>query len=238
MAFTQISAYEYIAASADEKPTDGITTGSRCREYDTDDLYYFDGTAWRAIDDKKRADLAATLAWLQALSLDSVFTGKLSIIEIEHSMVHAGDSYRIDHVTADDSPLANDASLEARLTTPAGGFPHVIPTFWCEGLSQAYVFEGTTFSSDGDDKTPVQRNRNSSNTSVLTIRTDPTVDSDGTALWDGVWSGVEGLGPLPGAQAESRGSHEIILKPSTEYLFRVTARDNGLRASIRLDWYE
>lgn len=39
----------YEGINKDEKPTDDIMTNAKFHELDTDDWYYFDGTAWQKV---------------------------------------------------------------------------------------------------------------------------------------------------------------------------------------------
>jgi len=50
MAFQLITVTDkYLCEAADQKPTTGIKSGSRCLETDTDKVFIFDGSAWTEI---------------------------------------------------------------------------------------------------------------------------------------------------------------------------------------------
>lgn len=51
MAFTKLSDYSYISLSSDSKITAGVNIGAQLVEYDTDARWWFDGTAWREVND-------------------------------------------------------------------------------------------------------------------------------------------------------------------------------------------
>lgn len=55
MAVTQTSAYQYVGLAGDDKPTEGVITGSRFIETDTGAEYIFDGSAWVEVSPKTRA---------------------------------------------------------------------------------------------------------------------------------------------------------------------------------------
>lgn len=158
------------------------------------------------------------------------------VLDWEQHKAHSGDSYVVDHYTADGAPLADDASLELWLSVGAGCYPHLVWSSWAEGLAQVYIYEAPTVSAEGTPITPTQRNRNSANASAVTVKHTPTVTGTGTALRSGV-----NIGAGSGGQSEherARGQQEMLLKPGTTYLLRLTARANNIHAGLTLNWYE
>lgn len=50
MSVVQLSQQNYVGLSTDSKPTVGTVAGSKFIEYDTDNIFVFDGAAWRQIN--------------------------------------------------------------------------------------------------------------------------------------------------------------------------------------------
>jgi hypothetical protein len=93
------------------------------------------------------------------------------------------------------------------------------------------VYEGSTDVVGGTSVTPINNNRNSTNTSSLTIVKDPTSITDGTRI----------AGFLAGANRQSgfnNREREVILKQNTTYLFRFTSLANNNAVSFCGEWYE
>lgn len=172
------------------------------------------------------------------LALRDNIVDALVTVDSEHHKVHIGETMIVGYSTPDASPLADNASLDLWASVPAGQHPHIEWEMWCEGLAQIYVYEGPTVSDEGTLLVPHNRNRNYADESPgLTVKHTPTVTDTGIPLHDGRWIGGPGPGNQPGETGSSRAAIEIVLKPETTYLFRVTSRDSGQRASIALDWY-
>ena len=86
----------------------------------------------------------------------------------------------------------------------------------------------------GSAITPRNANRNSSNESVATVVSDPTV-----SIGSGIGLGyiVIGSGKSSGGNAES--GYEWVLKENTTYALIVTNRTTSANEiNIRLSWYE
>ena len=176
------------------------------------------------------------------LSNDSI-SGVLRTINSRHANIHRGVMFSADFSVADASPLADDASMDVLISVPAGTFPHLLWGSWCEGLSQHYFYENPTLGTSGEGTpiTPVNQNRNSSNTANVQVFSGPDIGDPGTPLVNGKWQGNSaGTGsPTAGNIAATGFSRrEFDLKPENTYLIRVTARDATLRAGAEAVWYE
>ncbi len=151
----------------------------------------------------------------------------VSTISVEHRLIHDGMLFSgVDRFTG----LANAASRDYLLKVPAATYPHLREVEWSlsDGPCDVYIYEGTTVSADGTEVPVGNNNRNSTNAALLGVYHSPTITDIGTAF--------PGPRYIPAAGApgnQSAGSltsslgEEWILKPSTNYLLRVTNNSGG-----------
>jgi len=157
-------------------------------------------------------------------------TNSLQTIAYAHHEIHAGSHF----FTGDFTTLGNGATYDILFVTPAGlEQPHMIFEVATELESMFQYYEGATTSADGTALVMFDRNRVTDNTPSVVFTHTPTVTTVGTQIGQGMFgSGKKAGGSL-------RDSNEIILKPSTKYLFRVT---NNTAVSNwydwQFDWYE
>jgi hypothetical protein len=164
-------------------------------------------------------------------------TGAFKTIDYPHAEIHSGDAYYLSYTAT----VADGSDIEIRFSSAnTTKWPHVI--FNISGTSETDVdlYETTSLTHvSGNALTPVNRNRNSSETSGMTFCHTPAGSGDGTKI-DGVIFGLDTGGGatrrLAGGSASSRS--ELILKQNTAYLLRVTSGTDGNRISINFDWYE
>ena len=160
----------------------------------------------------------------------------LIISEINHHRLHEGRAYYAYKIYPDSAPLADNASIDIVLASPAGVFPHITIDGLCLGEAELYVYESTV-TTGGTAFTPINRNRNYtvSNPSQVAMVINPTVTSVGTELDAQIISG--GAGKKSGGG--SAASLEYVLKPLTNYLFRLTNVNGTAHAAyLTLEWYE
>ncbi len=131
------------------------------------------------------------------------------------------------------TPLGIGGLLDVRLTVPAGVSPHIGWRFWSQGLSQAFIFEGTTLSG-GVLVASHNMNRNDPRTAALEIRSTPTVGALGTVIQNGSWFGGKPK-EIPGFRQVMQ---DMILKSEEEYLFRIVSQGNNQAADVEFVWYE
>ena len=166
------------------------------------------------------------------LPTDSV-SGAVKTIDYEHSQVHAGDAYLVNGKHT----IANGATSYFLLKNPAATYPHLrlISITASAGPMDVYFFESPTTSADGSGMSEINYNRNSLNTASLAAYSGPTVSVDGTQLEYLLITGTKheaGAGN-DGAQTE------FILKPSTNYLIKVTNNSGAsVDYALKLFWYE
>jgi hypothetical protein len=158
------------------------------------------------------------------------------VVDVNHQRNHDGRAYYAYKIAPDSAPLADGASINIVLASPSGVFPHVTVDGMCLGDAELYIYEGTV-TTGGTAFTPVNRNRNYavSNQSQVAMVINPTVTSVGTELDAQIIPG--GTGKKSGGGAA--GSLEYVLKPLTNYLFRLTnVNGTAHAASLNLEWYE
>ena len=157
------------------------------------------------------------------------------VIDHAHHEIHRGLGY-----VATDTATVNDAGTrEVRIAVAATHEAHM--TFEVSATLHTTIqfYEDTTKADvSGNRLTSINRNRDSSNTSNVTICHTPSGSGDGTILFTFAF-GADSLGaakPGFGGVEGSRG--EFILKPGKVYLLKVTSGTDGNLISIILDWYE
>ena len=158
------------------------------------------------------------------------------VVDVNHQRNHDGRAFFAYKIAPDTAPLASLASINIVLASPSGVFPHVTVDGMCLGDAELYIYEGTV-TTGGTAFTPINRNRNYavSNVSEVAMVINPTVTSVGTEIDAQIIPG--GAGKKSGGG--TAGSLEYVLKPLTNYMFRL-ANVNGTAhaASLQLEWYE
>lgn len=158
------------------------------------------------------------------------------MVDVNHQRNHDGRAFYAYKIAPDSAPLAALASIDIVLASPAGVYPHLTVDGLCLGDAELYIYEGTS-TNGGTAFTPINRNRNYaiSNPSEVAMVINPTVTAVGTEIDAEIIPG--GGGKKSGGG--TAGSLEYVLKPLTNYLFRLT-NVNGVAhaASLTLEWYE
>jgi hypothetical protein len=158
------------------------------------------------------------------------------VVDVNHQRNHDGRAFYAYKIYPDSAPLAALASIDIVLASPSGVFPHITIDGLCLGDAELYVYEGTT-TTGGTAFTPINRNRNYavSNPSQVAMVINPTVTSVGTELDAQIIPGGAGKKSGGGTAA----SLEYVLKPLTNYLFRLTNVNGTSHAAfLTLEWYE
>jgi len=158
------------------------------------------------------------------------------MVDVNHQRNHDGRAFFAYKIAPDSAPLAANASIDIVLASPSGVFPHVTVDGMCLGDAELYIYEGAS-TTGGTAFTPINRNRNYavSNVSQVAMVINPTVTSVGTEIDAQIIPG--GVGKK--SSGDAAGSLEYVLKPLTNYLFRLT-NVNGVAhaASLQIEWYE
>ena len=163
----------------------------------------------------------------------------VSTIDAVHRMIHEGFAY---HASGKATAIADGATLEMLFKVPAGTFPHFhkVRMQYGAGDVEMDAYEGTTVSADGTSITAYNLNRNSSNTPNMTAFHTPTITADGTKI-HAQWAPptASGTGGSQEGVVDVTQGEEWILKPDTNYLFRIT-NNSGEIISIGYEimWYE
>ena len=157
-------------------------------------------------------------------------------VDVNHQRNHDGRAFFAYKIAPDSAPLAANASIDIVLASPSGVYPHVTVDAMCLGDAELYIYEGTV-TTGGTSFTPINRNRNYavSNPSDVAMVINPTVTSVGIELDAQIVPGGSGRKSTGGAA----GSLEYVIKPLTNYLFRLTnVNGTSHAASLQLEWYE
>jgi hypothetical protein len=157
-------------------------------------------------------------------------------VDVNHQRNHDGRAFYAYKIAPDTAKLAAGASINIVLASPSGVYPHITVYGMCLGDAELYIYEGAS-TTGGTAFTPVNRNRNYavSNQSQVAMVINPTVTSVGTEIDVQLIPGGSGKKASGGAA----GSLEYVLKPLTNYLFRLTNVNSAAHAaSLTLEWYE
>lgn len=160
----------------------------------------------------------------------------LIAIDINHQRNHDGRAFYAYKTYPESSKLGAGSSIDIVIAAPAGTYIHVNVDAMCHGDAELYIYEGTG-TTGGTTFNALNRNRNYavSNPSAAAMVINPTVTSLGTELEAKVIAGGEGRK----AGGSSEKALEIILKPLTNYLFRLTNVNGTAHAAhLALEWYE
>lgn len=162
------------------------------------------------------------------------------VMDFDHHQLHEGEVFRWASYTAS---LAANATKDIRfvvpnITVPAGvPVVRVVPHMRFEAVSSvggiSNLYEATTFSANGTQRTPVAMERNGTYTPQLQVWEDPTVNVLGTVLY----TGLNTTNKQASGSTEGTGV-EFVLKNNTSYHFRFTSGGNSNQVLVRFVWYE
>ena len=158
------------------------------------------------------------------------------MVDVNHQRNHDGRAFYAYKIAPDSAPLAALASIDIVLASPSGVYPHLTVEGLCFGDAELFIYEGTS-TTGGTAFTPINRNRNYaiSNPSQVAMVINPSVTSVGTEIDAEIIPG--GVGKKSGGG--TAGSLEYVLKPLTNYLFRLTnVNGTAHAASLIVEWYE
>lgn len=162
-------------------------------------------------------------------------TKQQSVMQTDHTYIHAGISF----VIAFDLGSIS-AAIHVSFLTSATGFIHFRPgnvVVTSDADAVEYILrEGITSSTGGASYTPFNRNRNHDGVSSVTVTTGVTPTLGTPTLLDIFFIGTAG-NPASRSGGTGGSGEEIILKPSTEYLFTFTPA-GATNVSFTSFWYE
>ena len=158
----------------------------------------------------------------------------MPIESIEELRLIEGKSFALGVVRDFANPLAAGASIDIAIAFPAGVAPSISIAGLCAGNAMGYLYEGASVSG-GTSITPINKNRDSTTASQGVALLNPTVASLGTTILSQILIGGEGKK----ASGGNVDGSDLILKPLTTYLFRLTnVNGTAHAAEIILGWYE
>jgi hypothetical protein len=145
-----------------------------------------------------------------------------------------GKAFALGVVRSFADPLPASQSIDIAIAFAAGVTPNISISGLCAGDAMGFLYEGSVVTG-GTAITALNKNRNSLVTSQSAALSNPTVTTLGTPILSQILIGGQGKKAGGGAV----GSSDLILKPLTTYLFRLT-NVNGTdhAAEIVLEWYE
>lgn len=156
------------------------------------------------------------------------------MVDVNHQRNHDGRAWFAYKIAPNNAKLADGASIDIVLAAASGVIPHMTVDALCLGDAEFYIYEGTS-ATGGTSFTPINRNRNYTTSSQVAMIVNPTVTTLGTQIDAQILPG--GSGKKSGGGAA--GSLEYVLKPLTNYLFRLTnVNGTAHAASLQLEWYE
>ena len=156
------------------------------------------------------------------------------MVDVNHQRNHDGRAWFAYKIAPDSAKLADAASIDIVLAAASGVIPHMTIDALCLGDAELYIYEGTS-ATGGTAFTPINRNRNYTTSSQVAMIINPTVTALGTQIDAQILPG--GAGKKAGGG--TAGSLEYVLKPLTNYLFRLTnVNGTAHAASLQLEWYE
>jgi len=156
------------------------------------------------------------------------------MVDVNHQRNHDGRAWFAYKIAPDSAKLADGASINIVLASASGVIPHLTVDALCLGDAELYIYEGTS-ATGGTSFTPINRNRNYTTSSQVAMIVNPTVTTLGTQIDAQILPGGSGKK----AGGGTAGSLEYVLKPLTNYLFRLTnVNGTAHAASLQLEWYE
>jgi hypothetical protein len=156
------------------------------------------------------------------------------MVDINHLRLHEGRAYNVYRLYPNAAKLAAGASCNIAIAWASNVYAHLVIDASCGGDAELYMYEGATVTG-GTAFTALSRHRVIDVASQSAVLINPTVTSVGTEL-DGQLV-VGGTGKKAGGGGA--GSLEMVLKPLTTYLFRLTnVNGTAHMAELFLEWYE
>lgn len=158
----------------------------------------------------------------------------LPMLDINHLRLHEGRAYNAYKIYPDAAKLASGTSCNIAIAWASNVYAHLLIDASCGGDAELYIYENAVVTS-GTAFTAVRRNRVIDVASQSAVLINPTVTTAGTEIGAHVITG--GTGKHAGGAGTN--ALEMVLKPLTTYLFRLT-NVNGFShmAELILEWYE
>ena len=161
-------------------------------------------------------------------------TKATTTINYAHHEIHDGSHYYIKGYVE----LDTDADIDFCITTPdSTKWGHMLFSISGTSITTIEIYEGSTYSTAGSAVTAINNNRNSTNTSVMSIASERSITALGTKISASKFGTATNPGnPLAGGSAARED--EVILKQNTSYTFRIISGADGNTIDYRANWYE
>jgi hypothetical protein len=167
-----------------------------------------------------------------------VYTGLMATITYDHSLIHKGKGYTY---LVSSGSLAAGATYTVAMTTPASPTVHLRPTgiFSSANYGTVEILEAGTYSGGTADTGIINRARMSTGVSTVSISKGVTVSTAGTLI-DYYATGSAGGSSNRVGGSGGGADEELVLKPSTVYLIRLTnaGASTATAITLRVFWYE
>ena len=174
---------------------------------------------WTAAESLNLAQNSAT----QALATDA----------FAQKMIYAGDHYFMENYTTLNIVAG---TLEVAIVTPdTDKWIHITWQIYSSGILTTEFYEGASGITGGNPVTPNNNNRNSSNTSGMTITSGVACSSDGTLISPIKWGGTAFKSTSGGSGVRE---DMIILKQNTTYLRKFISGSDSNVIGFKATWFE
>jgi len=158
----------------------------------------------------------------------------LPITTVFGSHLNEGLLFRTGYTYDFSNKLADSANFDIVIAFGSGIEPRIAIEGLCVGDAMGYMYEGTS-TTGGTALTEITLNRNSTNVSNSAAVLNPTINSLGTLLGTYLLIG----GQKNKASGGDISATQLILKPLTNYLFRMTNVSGFAQAAeMTITWYE
>lgn len=160
-------------------------------------------------------------------------TRAMTTIDYPHHEVHNGRHYSVSGFTT----LEATQDIEFVTATPnTTRWAHMFFAITATGKTSLTVYEDCTAADDGTQITPINSNRNSSNTADIIVSQDPTMTYHGPVIYTQKFGFVDT--PSKSRGGEDRAEFEFILKQNSKYLWSITSDNNANSVSYLGYFYE
>lgn len=189
------------------------------------------------------------VAAIQALPIDTI-SGGLIVADLDHHEIHEAKSFL--HYHTDSTPTnTGERTLIAFKTPDTAARVHMLYIGTASAAAHFHVIEGVSEgAAGGTEVTPINRDRNSANVSVLKSARVGTVNrlatyvaADAGNITAGTEIVTEAIGATGQGQQTTGGETQVfgvfILKQNTAYAYAIESLDNNNNVhSILLAWHE
>ena len=172
-------------------------------------------------------------------SITDPTTYALKTVNYDHYEVHVGRSYAI-YATFD---LPANNYIDIQIVVPnSTRWAHFTPFISSEGGVQTWIYEGIVINLAGTAMTPLNKNRNSANTSEFTFASivNTTLANADTDIATATLLATAKAGAGRGLGGELEARNEWVLKQNGKYSIRALNLVNNATQYVNffLAWYE